>query len=235
MKKIKVLLFHGFMIHDRHDLRHLKAYMDENPLDNVEFELVNLYDRKVFSSSKNKNMKNTVKEIILKNQQDGFNIVLAGYSFSCGVASSLAKELNLSGVIYFAPSIQLLKTKLFPLHLKNAFKAVKLRIKHGKKKADKIMEKTKTRGIIPLSYHIVGAMLQNKKTFKNSIPYLAFRGNNDTFCLDEDLKFIARKSSALFRKSVTNFGEGWDHYFVYKEEFYKDYIVNEIKYFLERI
>lgn len=235
MKKIKVLLFHGFMIHDRHDLRHLKAYMDNNPIDNVEFELVYLYDRKVTASSKDKNMKKVIKEIILKNIEAGYNVVPAGYSFSCGVASSIAKELNLPGVIYFAPSIQLLKTKLLPMHIKNAYKAAKLRIKYGKKKAEKIMEKTKTRGLVPLSFHLVCSMIKNRKAFSSEVPYLIFRGNKDTYCLNDDLKYVAKKSKAKFIKTVVNNGDAWDHYFVYKEELYKDYVVNEIQYFLERI
>lgn len=235
MKKTKVLLFHGFMVHDRHDLRHFKEYLDDHPIDNAEFELVYLYDRHIYSSSSKKNMVKKNCKLVREYKKQGYEVIIIGYSFSCIIAAEVSKKMKLNGVVYLAPTIQLFKSRLFKLHLFNAMKTVKLRLKYGKKKANKILEKTQIKGIIPLSYHITSMLTFTKRSYKNNIPYLAIRGDHDTFCLKNDLEYVSRKSKASYKKSITKIGENYNHYFVYDKGMMEDFLYDEVKNFLEEI
>ena len=54
MKNRVVLLLHGFMIHDRHDIRFFKSYVDKHEFEDTDFELVYIYDRTITKSSSQK-------------------------------------------------------------------------------------------------------------------------------------------------------------------------------------
>ncbi len=235
MKKRIVLLVHGFMVHDWHDFGLFKKYMDEHPVENTEFELVYLYDREKSKTSKPKAMVETLKKIVQEKQKEDYDILLCGYSFSCGIVAKVAQETHCSGVIYLSPTVSLFKTKLFWIHLKNAFKVLKLRLKKGKEKAEKIMKRTKTKGVVSLSYHISLSMIKTKKYYKSSVPYLLFKGSADEYSLDKDLYYIAKKSTAKQAKTVTVHGPDWNHFYILFEEYLTKEPMNEILAFLRRI
>lgn len=230
----KVLLFHGFMVHDNHDLRYLKKYVDENPIDNATFELVYLYDRKKYSSSRKRKMVKNVCKKIKEYQRIGYEVMIIGYSFSCILAAEISKKMKLKGVIYLAPTIQLFKSRLFNLHFLNVKKTIQLRLKHGHKKANKILDKSKIRGIIPLSYHITMILTLNKIAYYNKIPFLVIRGVRDHFSLPGDIAYLSEKSKAMYKKSITKIGPEYNHYFMYKEDIIKDFLYDEIKEFIMR-
>ncbi len=233
MKRI-LLLCHGFMVHDRHDIRHFKEYIDNHCNGTISTELVYLYDRNDSKSSKYKNMEAKLLAIVKEYQNNGYEVLLLGYSFSCGLVAKVSSELNLKGVIYLAPTVRLLKTGLLSKHLKNAFKTLKIRLKHGNKKAKKIMERTKTNGIVPLSYHICRAMMHYKKEYKTQIPFLILRGFDDSFCLKEDVYYILKNNKARYVVSNTESGEHWDHFYVMFEITF-DKLYQYVMNFLERI
>lgn len=217
MEKRVVLLVHGFMVHDWHDMAKFKKYMDDNPLDHTSFELVYLYERENSKTSKLKAMINTLKAKVQEKIDEGYEVILLGYSFSCGIVAKVAKEMNIKSVIYISPAVRLIKTKLFRTHIKNAFKVLKLKIKKGRKKADKIMKKTRTKGIVTLSYHISISMIKTKKYYKNSVPFLLLRGCNDEYSLTVDAYKIAKKSTAKKTSIVTLYGEEYGHFFMLDE------------------
>ncbi len=233
MKKKIILLVHGFMVHDSHDFTWFNEYVI-NEFKDYEFKMVTLYDRKVSKTSKPKNMEKSLKKEVKKYLDLDYDVSLIGYSFSCNLVAKVAKDLKLKGVIYFAPAIKLLKTKLFSMHLKNAFKALKLRLKHGKKKAKKIMDRTKTSGIVLLSLHISLTMLKYRKYFKSNVPFLILRGTEDTYCLQDDVSWILNKTSASCVKTITNQGEGWNHFFV-RRDYLSPYISHKVIDFLEGV
>ena len=235
MNKKLVLLVHGFMVHDWHDFGLFKSYMDNHPFHDVEFELVYLYQREISKTSKPKAMVNTLKELVNKRKEEGYDIILCGYSFSCGIVARVGKECHVKGVIYLSPTVRLIKTKLLKMHLKNAFKVVKLKIKNGKEKADKIMKRTKIKGVVPLSYHISLSMLKTKKDYKSDIPFLLFRGSNDTYSLSQDASYIAKKSFAKEGKVVTIHGEDWNHFYILYEDHLLQAPIKEILSFIGRI
>lgn len=236
MKKRIVLLVHGFMIHDSHDFTWFYDYVTNCPdFKNCEFKLIRLYDRTKGKTSRPKVMEKTLKNEILHYLNDGYDVSLIGYSFSCSLVAKVAKDLNLKGVIYFAPSIKLLKTKLFSMHLKNAFKTLKLRIKHGNAKAQKIMDRTKTSGIVILSLHISLTMLKYRKYFKSNVPFIVLRGYDDTYCLQDDVAWIASKTKANYVKTLTIRGQDWNHFFVRRENLVGGIPSQEVLSFLKHV
>ena len=126
------------------------------------------------------------------------------------------------------------KSRLFNLHFLNVKKTIQLRLKHGQKKANKILEKSKIRGIIPLSYHITRILTFNKIAYYNKVPFLAIRGNKDHFSLPGDMAYLSCKSKAIYKKSITKQGSEYNHYFMYKEDIIKDFLYDEIKEFIKR-
>lgn len=235
MKKI-VLLVHGFMVHDSHDFTWFYEYVNKSEqFKDCEFKLFKLYERTDKKTHKPKNMEKTLKDEVEKYLKDGYDVSLIGYSFSCNLVAKVATDLHLKGVIYFAPAIKLLKTKLFNMHLKNAFKTLKLRIKHGKKKSQKIMERTKTSGIVLLSLHISMTMLKYRKYFKSNVPFLIMRGIEDTYCLQDDVVWILKKSKASYRITDTIHENGWNHFFVRRENLVPLQPTEEMLYFFQNI
>lgn len=234
MKKI-VLLVHGFMIHDSHDFTWFYNHVSEcEKFKDIEFKLVKLYSRVEPKTSKPKNMYKTLKNEVLFYMNKGYEVSLIGYSFSCVLVAKIAREFNLKGVVYFAPSLKLIKTKLFSTHVKNAFKTLKMRLKHGKKKAKKIMERTKTSGVIILSLHIFYTMLKYRKCFKNNVSYFVLRGKDDTYCLQDDIAWIISKSNANYSKVKTVEGKDWNHFFV-RRDYLNPYEADLVYDFLEKI
>lgn len=236
MKKRIVLLAHGFMVHDSHDFNCFYEYVKDNPsFQGCEFKLIKLYDRTIGKTSKPKTMENALKNEIISYLNQEYEVSLIGYSFSCNLVAKVAKDLKLKGVIYFAPAIKLLKTKLFSMHVKNAFKALKLHMKHGKVKAKKIMDRTKTSGVVLLSLHISLAMIKYRKYFKSDIPFLILRGLDDTYCLQDDVAWILNKTTANYVKTMTLQGEGWNHFFVRRDYLVPKEPSQEVLKFLENI
>lgn len=233
MKKKIILLAHGFMVHDSHDFTWFYEYISKEFKD-YEFKMIYLYDRKIGESSKPKNMIRYLKSEVQKYLDLDYDVSLIGYSFSCNLVAKVAKDLKLKGVIYFAPAIKLLKTKLFSMHVKNAFKTLKLRLKHGKKKAKKIMDRTKTSGVVLLSLHISLTMLKYRKYFKSNVPFLIIRGTEDTYCLQDDVTWILKNTSAAHVKTITKQGEGWNHFFV-RRDYLSPYVSHEVMNFLEGV
>ena len=236
MKERIVLLAHGFMIHDSHDLKWFYNYVSTSEeFKGYEFKLIKLYDR-----SKGKTSKPKVMEKFLKNEVQGYldlgyDVTLVGYSFSCGLVAKVARDLNIKGVIHFAPSIKLIKTNLLKMHIDNAWKTLKLRLKYGKKKAKKIMNRTKTSGLVVLSYHIALSMIKYRKYFKSNTPFIIFRGIEDTYCLQEDVVWILKRTCSKYVKNITIHKEGWNHFFIRREELVPLLPSIETKKFLERI
>ncbi len=234
MKKI-ILLVHGFMVHDSHDFTWFFNYVTTcEKYKNLEFKLVKLYERENPKTSKPKNMYKVLKNEVLYYQSKGYDVSLIGYSFSCVLVSKVAKDLKLKAVIYFAPSLKLIKTNLFKTHIKNAFKSLKLRLKHGKEKAKKIMERTKTSGVVILSLHIFLTMLKYRKTFNSKTNFFILRGADDTYCLQSDIVYILKKTKANHIKTLTIKGKDWNHFFVrrdylnaYEAELVYNFFVNE--------
>ena len=236
MAKRVVLLVHGFMVHDWHDMGKFKAYVDKNPLDDhTTFELVYLYERENGKTSKTKAMINTLKNKVKEKQDEGYEVILLGYSFSCGIVSCVAKEMHLKANIYISPTLRLMKTHLFWIHIKNAFKVLKLKIKKGRKKADKIMKKTRTKGIVRLSLHISISMLRTKKYYKNDIPFLMMRGCEDEYCFNLDAYKVAKLSSAKKTKTITLNENDKSHFFMLNEEGFLGKPIQEIFAYLKEI
>lgn len=219
MKKKIVLFVHGFMVHDWHDFHKYIDYVKANEqFSGYEYKLVYLYDRKVPKTSKPKKMYYTLKNEVSSYINQGYEVSLIGYSFSCSIVARVAKDFNLKGVIYFAPAINLIKTKLLKQNLITAKKALKIRMKYGNKKADKIMEKTKTKGVVILSLHICFSMIKYRKYFKSNVPFLLIRGHDDTSCLEKDIYKILSKTKADKVIYYTQKGEEWNHFFVLREK-----------------
>ncbi len=236
MKKKIVLLVHGFMIHDSHDFNSFYDYITKNDIfNNCEFRLIKLYDRLKAKTSKPKTMEKYLKNEVISLLNNNYDVTLIGYSFSCNLVAKVAKDLKLKGVIYFAPSLKLIKTNLFLMHVKNAIKVLKLKLKHGKVKAQKILDRTKTSGVVKLSLHIFLTMIKYRKYFKNEIPFLIMRGKEDTYCLQSDVTWILKNSKADYIKSVTINKDGWNHFFVRRENLIPFEPTKEVLAFLKKI
>lgn len=235
MKKI-VLLAHGFMIHDSHDLTWFYNYVSQSEeFKNYEFQLIKLYNRKIGKTSRPKTMEKHLSDIVKSYLKKDYDVTLVGYSFSCPLIAKVARDLKLKGVIHIAPAIKLIKTNLLTMHIKNALKTLKLKIKHGNKKAKKIMDRTKTSGIVVLSFHIALTMLKYRKYFKSKTPIVILRGKEDTYSRQDDIVWILKKSQAIYVKNIAINEEGYNHFFIRRENLVPLYPSIELKLFLERV
>lgn len=193
--KMVIICSHGFINSERHDFAEFKAYFDSiNERKNLEVELCYLYDPLDKKTYRHKLMFQKLLGMCQDYARRGYIIYLLSYSFSAGMCAHAAAMIpQVRKIILAAPTIFLIKTKLLGTYLRVAYKDIKLRIKHGKKAA-RIMEKMKTKGVVRLSYNIALATFRERKWFRK-VPCktLMIKGSNDSFAASNTFHTISRR------------------------------------------
>lgn len=193
--KMVIICAHGFINNNRHDLTDFKEYFDRiNTKPNLEVVPVFLYDPQDKKTYKHKKMTQTLLAKVKEYADNGYIIYLLGYSFSAGICAHVASVVpQVRKLILVAPTIFLIKTKLLGIYLKVAYKNIKLRIKHGKKAA-RIMERMKTKGVIRLSFNIALATFRERKWFRK-VPCktMMLKGSEDSFASSNTFHTISKR------------------------------------------
>ena len=210
--KMVIICAHGFINNDRHDLQEFKDYFDRiNTRKNLEVQLVYLYDPTDKKSYKHKLMYQRLLTKCQEYANKGYIIYILGYSFSAGMCAHVASLVpQVRKMVLVAPTIYLIKTKLLGNYLKVAYKDIKLRLKHGKKAA-RIMEKMKTKGVVRLSYNIALATFRERKWFRKvKCKTLMLKGSEDSFASSNTFHTISKR---IFKKvpSTMKVYPGQDH------------------------
>ena len=200
-----LICFHGFMTSSWHDCTAFKKYFDsinDNP--NFEVELVNLYtwgDKSTYSS---KSFYKLAYEAVKKHIDKGEIVYLLSYSFSADLAARLTCEFpQIEKLCLISPTTYIVKTKLLASYISMAVKNLKLRLKY-KRKAKKIIQKTKMDGIVRLAINIAKSIVKNRKYLKYvNCKVFMCKGNKDEFSISQTFHYISRKSKNAIIMSKT--------------------------------
>lgn len=140
--KTVILCIHGFLTGSYHDFDFFKSYVKDKF--DGEVELVHLYtygEKQTYDSRKWGHIAEKIaKDYINK----GYSVNIIGYSMGASIAAYVASKLKINKIVFIAPYIKLLGTKMLSHHIKLLFKTIKLRFKYrnDKVKFKKIKKRT---------------------------------------------------------------------------------------------
>lgn len=216
MKKV-LLCVHGFMVHDDHDFNLFETYFHEQIDDpNLEIVKVFLYNRLNRKTIHHEAMFKELISITKKYIEEGYQVTLIGYSFSCSLVARAAKVLNLDRVVFISPTNKLWKTKQIFKYVHIGLQSLKIRFKYGKKRSQRIMEKTKLTNTFKIALCIMRSTIKNRRYYKYvNVPCLIFKGQKDNLTLDSTIKEISHKIKSKYR-GIYMF-PNYDHFFIRSE------------------
>lgn len=200
LDKVKVkrviICCNGFINLKKHALQSFSDYFYSLPHDeNNEIALINLYnpdDKKTYSRKKQYSV--LLKEV-KKYVDKQYIIYLLGYSYTCGFCAKVASVYpeHIKKLVFIAPTLYLLKTKLLFSYLKMAGKYLKIRLKHPKK-SKKTVERAHIKGIIPIAYNVARSIVKNRKYFKRArCKVFIGKAKDDAFCIGKTLWKITHR------------------------------------------
>ena len=139
--KTVVICLHGLIKDAPHDFIPFKEYVEEKNQD-FEVDLLLLYDVRDKKTFNLKRQIKLIEEKIGHYEKLDYNIVLVGYSFSCGLCAKMTKKHNISKVILVSPVTKILTKKGIKYYFSLFFRSFKMKTKSmfNKKKKKRLMK-----------------------------------------------------------------------------------------------
>lgn len=226
--KTVIICAHGLIKDADHDFVELKKYVDDNEID-IEVDLVRLYDIKDKKTFKHKNKVKVLENEILKYENEGYRIILVGYSFSCGLVAKMCKKHNIYKVIIVSPVCHIVTKSGLGYYLKTFLKAFKLKWKvMFNKKKKKTLKRVNSFYIVDLLFSCFYDLHKTNRKFKYiNCPVFCMIGTEDEIVRLKDLKNIRKqiKKSPYFDMK---FYQGEDHVFIMSKKHSKDRFYNDM-------
>lgn len=227
--KTVIICAHGLIKDAPHDFFSFRKYVDENNLD-LEVDLIKLYDvgdRKSFRFSR---MKKVLEERISYYQNQGYRIILLGYSFSCGLCAKMCKNFKIAKLIIVAPVLKIFHKGGMQYFFKMVTKSFKLRFKAAfDKKRRKSMKKKNSLYFFDLLVSCFLQLGKTKHSYRNiNCSTLCMLGREDTLIHSNHVSYI-RKQVNVDYSFDQRFYSGADHVFIMsslidKSKYYQDII-----------
>ena len=166
MKRV-VICLHGLIKDAPHDFVPFKKYVEELNLD-FEVDLLMLYDICDKKTFKFKNKVKLLHKVIAEYEEKGYEIILVGYSFSCGLCAKMAKKHKISKIILVSPVFKILTRKGIKYYFGLFFKSFKLRAKAtvNKKKRNRL-KKMNSLYLFDLLASCFYSLSRTNKLYKN--------------------------------------------------------------------
>lgn len=205
-KKTVILCSNGFQNSDTHDSLQLIEYFNKNfkndyPL--CELVPVPLYEPAIKKTHKAKLFKKRFDDAIKKYHDEGYDIILLGYSFSASLACRMqVKYPFIKKLILVAPVYDTILNNMIPGYISYAYKFHKLVKKYGQKVANAMGRKT-TDGMVGLLLAILRSVLFNRHFYRRvKCDTLILWGTDDKLCTKHSMKKVNRliKSNHILYK-----------------------------------
>ena len=205
-KKTVILCSNGFQNSDTHDSCQLIEYFNKNfkndyPL--CEIAPVALYEPGDKKAHKAKVFKKRFEKAIEKYHEQGYDIILLGYSFSASLACRMqVKYPYIKRLVLVAPVYDTILNNMIPGYISYAYKFHKLCKKYGQKVANAMGRKT-TDGLVGLLLAILKSVLLNRFYYRKiKCDTLILWGTDDKLCTKHSMKKVNRliKSSHILYK-----------------------------------
>lgn len=197
-KRTVLICLNSFQTMDTHDSKPLLDYFENTfkkdyPL--CEIDTLLLFEPSIKKSHKAKLYKKIVQDRISFYKEQGYDIILLGYSFSCALASEMSVKNSdvVKKLILVAPIYDTILNGMIPAYIKYALKFSKLKKKYGAKVSKAIGRQT-VEGMIGLLLSILKSILSCRKYYKKvSCDSLIIRGEADIMCTAHSLKKVDKK------------------------------------------
>lgn len=210
--KTAVLCSNGFQNSDTHDSYQLIEYFTKNFKEDFslcEIVPVSLYEPGDKKTHKAKVFKKRLEDKIVQYHNDGYEIILLGYSFSASLACKMqVKYPYIKRLILVAPVYDTILNNMIPGYISYAYKFHKLVKKYGEKVANAMGRKT-TVGLVGLLLAILKSVLLNRYYYRKvNCDTLILWGTNDKLCTVHSMKKVNKliKSNHILYKY-----EGFTH------------------------
>lgn len=140
--KTVIMCIHGFLTGKYHDFDFFKSYVEDKFDGDV--ELVHLYTYGEKPTYDSRKWGQIAEKVAREYMQKGYTVNIIGYSMGASIAAYVASKLKINKVVFIAPYIKLLGTRMLTHHIKLFFKTLKLRFRYRKNKTrfDKIKKRT---------------------------------------------------------------------------------------------
>ena len=126
--KTVVICLHGLIKDAPHDFIPFKEYIEENDID-FDVDLITLYDIKDKKTFSLKRQIKLIEEKLTYYEGLGYNIILVGYSFSCGLCAKMTRKHKISKVVLVSPVTKILTKMGIKYYFSLFFRSFKMKTK----------------------------------------------------------------------------------------------------------
>jgi esterase/lipase len=216
--KTVILCIHGFLTGQYHDFDYFKSYIQDKYTG--EIELVRLYDYADKSTYDSRKWGRIAEEIAKDYLSRDYTVDIIGYSMGASIAAYVASKQNINKVVFIAPYIKLLGTKMLDHHIKLLFKTIKLKFRYRKDKTR--FQKIKKRTVaISLLFQVLFSVRRYRKFYRKVFcETLIIMGLQDTSvpltAASKAYRIIKSKKKQLWLL------DHLDHVFIFSKEYGND-------------
>ena len=192
--KTVVICLHGLIKDAPHDFTAFKQYVEESNID-VKVELPMLYDITNPKTFKFKTKCRKIDAMIANYEEQDYDIILIGYSFSTGLCAKMCKKHKIKKIILVSPVIKIISRKGIKFYLKTIIKSFKSKTKAriNKKRRDRL-KKLHSLYLFDLLMSCFHDIHKTKRSYKYiNCPTMLMYGNNDEITYLKHLRYIHKK------------------------------------------
>ena len=191
-----LLCLHGFKTSTRHDCVDFKNYFNKvNTNPNFEIQNITFYEWGNSKTYRHKMFYEVCRKAVKGYIDKGYVVYILAYSFSASIGAKLCVEFpQIDKLVLVAPTTYLIRTKLLINYVAVANKQIHLKLKY-RKKATKIMKKTKTERIITLFWAMTFTLLAYRKYLKKiKCKVFMIKGAKDEFSINHTFSYVSYKA-----------------------------------------
>lgn len=188
--KTVVICIHGLIKNNYHDFEEFKKYIDDQNTD-YEVYLHYLYQIDKPKTFHYRKMYKNLEKVISNYEKQNYNIILIGYSFSCGLCAKMNKKHKISKIILISPVTKIFNKSGMKVYIKTFFKSLKKKaLMINNKERIKKAKRMNTFYLPELLFSCLSTLRHTNRSFKKiKCPTLIYYGDSDEFT---KLKYVKK-------------------------------------------
>ena len=231
--KTVIICLHGLIKDAPHDFIPFKEYIEENDID-VDVDLITLYDVKDKKTFSLKRQIKLIEEKLTYYEGLGYNIILVGYSFSCGLCAKMTRKHKISKVVLVSPVTKILTKMGIKYYFSLFFRSFKMKTKSmfNKKKKQRLI-KLNSLYIFDLVLSCFKCVGKTNREFKHiNCPTLVMFGEYDDISKPKRMCEIRRQVKPNVNFTM-NYYKDANHVFIMSKSVDKTVYFNDIIRFVQ--